>query len=93
MFICIIIANEALSSALPNSTSDNVNLSWNTFKSVFLTTMLTYIPNKVVAVRRSLPWLNRDLKALFHKQDTALRRANKSSKPTHWEPTRGLETR
>ena len=51
-------ANEALSSALPNSTSDNVNLSWNTFKSVFLTTMLTYIPNKVVAVRRSLPWLN-----------------------------------
>ena len=86
-------ANEALSSALPNFTLDNVNFSWNNFKSVFLTTMSTYIPNKVVAVQRSLPWLNRDLKALFHKRDSALRQAKKSSKSTHWETYKRLRNK
>ena len=86
-------ANKALSSALPNSILDNVNLSWNTFKSIFLTTMSTYIPNKVVAVRRSLPWLNWDLKALFHKWDSALRRAKKSCKSTHWETYKRLRNK
>ena len=78
-------ANDFLSTALPDHIADDVNLSWNTFQSIFLTSMSTYIPSQVVAVRCSFPWLTRELKTLFHKRDSALRQAKKYSKPTHWE--------
>ena len=77
--------NDFLSTALPDHIADDVNLLWNTFQSIFLTSMSTYIPSQVVAVRCSFPWLTRELKTLFHKRDSALRQAKKYSKPTHWE--------
>ena len=86
-------ANEALLTALSDSTSDNVNSTWDTFKTVFLSMMSFYIPNKVVAARRSFPWLNRDLRTLFHKRDAAFRRAKKTCRSSHWEAYKKLRNR
>ena len=70
-----------------------MNFSWSSFKEILLNTMSNCVPNKLITVRRSLPWLNKELMSLFRKRDRAHHYAKQTNLPQNWSTFRKLRNK
>ena len=89
-------ASDDLQSFLPTASDGDetdVNSLWLRWKDCFISTMAKYIPHKIVVVRRSLPWISRDLVALFRKRDFCHSKAKAMNSISLWSSYRKARNR
>ncbi len=86
----------ALDDTLPASESFaslDVNAAWEKFKVIFLNTMSTFIPNRMIHCKRSLPWITKAIRKVMRLRDRARASAKQSGASGLWSWFRVLRNR
>ena len=63
---------------------DDIDVIWNSWKSLFLEAVDRNIPSKSISSKRHVPWLNSSLRKLIHKKRRLWKKAKSSGDTNHW---------
>ena len=77
--------------------SDDINESWNLWRTQFLDIMRECIPRKKISCHRNLPWINKGLIQRIHRRNALFNAAKRSQERTDFaryktEKPRNLKT-
>jgi hypothetical protein len=64
--------------------SNDVNKTWDKFRTTIEDIMKKYIPSKLTSTRNSHPWINRNINKLTRKKNRAHEKARSTKKSKDW---------